>query len=413
MSPFKLLLRYPRTQFEKLLKVIRGYPLITPSLGSMTLGKDDVKIARRLLKDLKRWENRKVVPEYETKFAQWNGSKYAYAFMGGRVALSSCIYALNLQKGDEVIIPGYTCVVVPNAFKFEGIIVVYVDIELDTYGIDVQKIENKITPKTKAIMLHHLYGLVCRDYEAIINLAKNYDLKVIEDCAHSTGAEFKGKKVGNWGDVSFYSSEQSKIFNTIQGGIAVTNSEQLAKRMSEYYKNAPYPDKGWVRKQLINVLLLYFRFSDPQRWWKGYIAELLFGSHKLISTTKEEENGVKPAYYGCKMPAPIAEIGINQLKKIDECNNKRREAAKKWDQWCDEKGYRKPLVVDESTPVYLRYPVLVEEEKKRDLRWGYQELGVTLGVWFVSNIHPVKVALTNCTNAKKAIACCVNLPCLE
>lgn len=70
-------------------------------------------------------------------------------------------------------------------------------------------------------MLHHLYGLVCRDYELILQIAKEYDLWVIEDCAHATGAEYKGRKVGNYGHVAFYSSEQSKVFTTIQGGMAV------------------------------------------------------------------------------------------------------------------------------------------------------------------------------------------------
>lgn len=154
---------------------------------------------------------------------------------GGRVALSACIYALDLQPDGEVILPGYTCVVVPNAFSYAGVKTVYSDIELDTYGLDVSQIENKITNKTKAILIQHLYGLVCRDYEAIIDLATHHGLKVIEDCAHCTGAEYKGKKVGNLGDVAFYSSEQSKVFNTIQGGVAVTNNDLLAQRLRVFY----------------------------------------------------------------------------------------------------------------------------------------------------------------------------------
>ena len=89
------------------------------------------------------WLNMKVM------FAKWNGSKYAFAFMGGRVALSSCIYALDLQPGDEVILPGYTCVVVPNAFQFADIKTKFCDIELDTYGLDASLIEEKIGSPNK------------------------------------------------------------------------------------------------------------------------------------------------------------------------------------------------------------------------------------------------------------------------
>lgn len=413
MARLRSLLRIPKTQLRNLTRISRGYPLTTPSLGSTTLDKDDVEIAQKLLKDHTSWDNQSKVTEYETQFAQWNGSRYAFAFMGGRVALSACIYALDLQRGDEVIIPGYTCVVVPNAFTYEGIKPVYVDIELDTYGMDIQTIQKAITERTKAVMLHHLYGLVCRDYEAIINLAREFNLKVIEDCAHATGAEYKGRKVGNLGDVAFYSSEQSKIFNTIQGGICITNSNELAKRVGEFYRMAALPDEGWIENQLTTLILNYYCFKDPQRWWKCDVAEVLYGSARMESTTREEEQGIKPSYYGQRMPSPVAEVGMNQIKKIDQYNELRRVTAKRWDLWCEENSYKKPLVVDGSKPVYLRYPVIVEQEKKRDLSWVYMELGVTPGVWFVSNIHPINVHLAECRNANRAAACCINLPCLE
>ena len=404
--------RIAKHQVNNLLNLLRGYPITTPSLGSMTLDEDDVEIAREWLRDKTRWEENDLVTQYETEFARWNGSKFAFAFMGGRVALSACIYALDLQENDEVILPGYTCVVVPNAFKYAGVKPVYVDIELDTYGPDIKEVKQKITSKTKAILLHHLYGLVCRDYEAILELAKKYNLRVIEDCAHATGAEYKGKKVGNWGDVGFYSSEQSKVFNTIQGGIAVTNDEKIAKKLQEYYDKAPFPKVERIDKQLSNVILNYYQFKHPQRWWRGDVAELLYGRKRLISTTVEEEHGIKPAHYGCRMPPPIAAIAINQLRKIESYNQLRRQTAKQWDQWCEANGYKKPVVIENSTPVFLRYPVMVEDKKKKNISWGYRELGVTVGVWFVSHIHPVNLKVVDCPYADKAVSCCINLPCI-
>ena len=406
------ILRIIRNQIKNLAKLILGKHVTTPSLGSMTLGLDDVAIAKKLLKNRQDWFSENVISEYEKIFAQWNGSDFAFAFMGGRIALSACLYALDLNKGDEVLLPGYTCVVVPNAIRYAGLEPVYVDIELGTYGLDAEKIEQKITSKTKAIILHHLYGLVCRDYERIVAIARKYHLKVIEDCAHSTGAEFKGKKVGNLGDLAFYSSEQSKVFNTIQGGIAVTNSSVLAGKISEYYQQCVFPSDVLIYKQLSNVILNYYKFSDPVRWWKGDVAELFYGKHRIISTTKEEELGVKPKNYEQRMPAAIAKIGINQLSKIDKYNQQRRVSARKWDKWCEEKRYSKPMVIKDSTPVYLRYPVLVNENEKKNISWALDELGVLPGVWFVSNVHPVHVHIYDCPHADEAVRRCINFPCL-
>lgn len=411
MNWTKTLVRLGKNQANNVLKLLMARKLTTPSLASMTLDFDDLEIAKQWLSDTSNWGEQKVVGEYETQFARWNGSKYAFAFMGGRVALSACIYALNLQPEDEVILPGYTCVVVPNAFHFAGIKTVYCDIELDTYGLDVSEIEKQITPNTRAILLHHLYGLVCRDYKAILDLAKLHGLKVIEDCSHATGAEYKGRKVGNLGDVAFYSSERSKVLNTIQGGIAVTNDYRLGKRLQEYYDQAPLPENDWIDKQLHNVILDFYQFKHSRRWLLGDLYSALYGDKRLISTTREEEQGIRPAHYGRKMPAPIAAIGINQLKKIDRYNQCRRKTARYWEQWCEEKGYKKPTAIEASVPIYLRYPVLVEPEKKRDTLWAFKDLGIIPGVWFVSHIHPSQT-LKGYPNADRAVNQCINFPCL-
>lgn len=400
-------------QAKNLLNISRGLPLTIPSLGSMTLDDDDLTLANIWLNKKSDWYNPHLVNQYQTQFAQWNGSKYAFAFMGGRVALSALINALDLKADDEVIIPGYTCVVVPNAFRYAGVNVIYNDIELETYGLDATYLESKITSKTKAILLHHLYGLVCRDYEKIIEIAQQYNLYVIEDCAHSTGAKYKGLKVGNLGDCAFYSSEQSKIFNTIMGGVAVTNNSKIADKLEKFYHNAPYPNDTHIEKLLSNVILKYYQFKHPQRWWLGDLYALRFWDKQIISTTKEEENGIRPDNYGCKMPAPIAVLGLNQLQKINHYNQQRCKMAQYWHEWCCKNGYTPPLVIPESEPVYLRYPVLVEPKKKKKLTWGIKDLGVKPGVWFVSCIHPVPTNLPDCQKANIAVERCINFPTLK
>lgn len=399
-------------QAKNLVKYTTGRPLVYPSLNSMTLDKDDVAIARLWLENKSAWYDECVTAEYEEQFALWNGSQYAFAFMSGRVALSACIYALGLKHGDEVILPGYTCVVVPNAFDFAEVSTVYSDIELDTYGLDASFIEDKITSNTKAILMHHLYGLVSRDYEEIVLIARKHNLYVIEDCVQSIGAIYKNRKIGNYGDIAFYSSEQSKGFNTIQGGMATTNDDSLARRLKSYYDQAKFPDAALVDKQLHCVIVNYFSFKDPGRWWKRAIVSFVYQDKILISTTREEEDGVRPAHYGCKMPAAIAAIGVNQLKKLEDYNSKRRRTAKQWDKWCDMHGYVKPCIIPDSTPVYLRYPVMVEKEKKTNASWAYKELQISLGVWFVTNIHPVARLVEDCPNADRAVSQCVNFPTL-
>jgi len=395
---------------KKIIKCVTGYPLTTPPLGSGTLDIDDVNLAKRLLKEQGNWFDSKIVQEYENAFSKWNETKHSFAFMGGRIALSACIYALDLQEGDEVILPGYTCIVVSNAFNFAGIKIIYSDIELDTYGLDVSLIEEKITPKTRAILLHHLYGLVCRDYEAIVQVAKKHGLKVIEDCAQSTGAMFKDRKVGNLGDVAIYSTEQSKVFTTIQGGIASTNDDGLALRLKEYYERADYPGEELVSNQLYSVIINYYSFKDPQRWWKRDFIRSKYGDKVIITTTEEENKGIKPGHYGCKMPAAVALIGLNQLKKVDHYNQQRRETAKKWSRWCQAHQYKEPVVIKDSTPVFLRYPVLVEPERKKDISWALRDLRISLGVWFLSNLHPSEFKVEGCPNADKAVKQCVNFP---
>jgi dTDP-4-amino-4,6-dideoxygalactose transaminase len=378
----------------------------------MTLDKDDVALAFEWLRRPAEWRSGGSIAEYEMQFARWNGSRYAFSFMGGRVALSAAIAALELQPGDEVILPGYTCVVVPNAFHFAGIKTVYADIELETYGLDVGQVQRKITPRTRAILIQHLYGLVCRDYQSLLSLASTNHLKVIEDCAQATGAMYNGIKIGNLGDVAFYSSEQSKIFNTVQGGIATTNDESLARRLKAFYDAAPFPDGIRVDKLLHNLILNYHQSKDPSKWWRYEWAEFAYGSKRLIGITSEEQQNIRPAEYGCKMPAPLAAIGVNQLRKVDSYNQRRIKAAAEWNAWCDENHYWPPLVVTGSIPVYLRYPVLVDPQKKQDGRWANRTLGVELGRWFVSQTHPVNAHIAECPNAERAVRECVNLPTL-
>lgn len=382
-------------------------------LGSGTLDPDDVRIAREWLRRSEgQREEPAEVERFEAEFAAWNGSPAAFAFASGRESLSAIIHAMGLGPGDEVILPGYTCVVVPNAFAFAGVTPVYADIELETYGLDVTRLERCVTPRTRAIVIHHLYGLVCRDYLAVIDLAKGRGLMVIEDCAQATGAVLDGVRVGTRGDAAFFSLEQSKVISTFQGGLAVARDPALAARIAEYRRGAPLPDPARTKQALCNIVLNYHVFKDPQRWWRGDWAQLRLGGRRIETTTPGEVRGERPRDYGARMPAALAAIGRNQLRKIDFYNARRRGHSARWDRWCDDNGFERARVVPGSTPVFLRYPVLATRELKGSREWARRRLGVELGVWFVSHLHPSGQPVDGCPDAAAAVERCINFPTL-
>jgi perosamine synthetase len=393
------------------LRRLRSAPIPALLLGA-TLDRDDVEIAEHWLHERDRWHDTSVVTAFEKSFASWNGSRHAFAFSAGRKALSACIYALGLRDGDEVIVPGYTCIVVQNAFDFAGVKTVHCDIELDTYGPDIASLSTCISSRTRAILLQHLYGLVCRDYEEIVKFAAQHGLKVIEDCAHITGGMFRGRRVGTGSDVAFYSSDLGKVFSTMAGGIAVTNDPKIADKLATFIARCSWPTTPVIERQLRTTIFAFLRAKESAKWWSVPYARFKYGRDETVSMSDAEIAGEKPADYFTRMPAPAANLGLNQLRKIDAYNELRRKTAKIWDSWCDENGYRKPMIIAASQPVFLRYPVLVEPARKVDLRWGRSELGVEIGVWFRSHLHPSPKIVTSCPNADRAVAKCINLPCL-
>jgi perosamine synthetase len=413
LRPISVIASFAATQVVNVANLACGRLVNPPALGSMTLEPDDSAIARRLLRAKKDWRSIEPTLEFQRQFCTWNGSRHGFAFMSGREALSAIIAAVELKPGDGVIIPGYTCVVVPNAFHYAGINVTYADIELDTWGMDADDFARKLNSSTKAVLLHHLYGIVSRDYEKIVEIAHAKGLRIIEDCAQSTGAEYNGKKVGRLGDAAFYSSEQSKIFNTTTGGIAVTDDERIAERLNNLHANAPFPSDDRIEACLRTVTANYHSFKHPQRWWRrDFIKIVGRGRHRVISTTAGEEAAIKPPQYGCKLPGAISYVAINQLAKIERFNERRRATAKRWDTWCETSGYRKPLIIQHSTPSFLRYPVMVEPERKLNREWALRELGVELGVWFAGQLHPTRRPVSGCMSSEKAVLQCVNLPTL-
>jgi len=171
--------------------------------------------------------------QFEREFAQAVGAKYAFAVPTGTAALETALFAIDIGYGDEVIIPPYTFVATANACLLRGALPVFADIDPQTFNLDPRAIESKITPRTRAIMPVHIGGCPA-NLDAIIEIARRHDLRVIEDAAQAHGARWKNRPVGAIGDLGGFSFQSSKNINCGEGGAVVTDDDELAERCESF-----------------------------------------------------------------------------------------------------------------------------------------------------------------------------------
>lgn len=168
---------------------------------------------------------------FEKVFAEYCDSKYCVGVGNGLDALFLSLKALGIKEGDEVIVPSNTYIATALAVTYTGATPIFVEPDIRTFNIDPTKIEAAITNKTKAIMPVHLYGQAC-DMDPIMNIAKKYDLYVVEDCAQAHGAKYNGKVIGSFGDAAGFSFYPGKNLGALgDAGATVTNNEELAKKV--------------------------------------------------------------------------------------------------------------------------------------------------------------------------------------
>jgi len=167
------------------------------------------------------------IERFEKAFAEFCGVKHAVSCTNGTVAIHLALLALGIGPGDEVIVPTLTFVATANAVKYVGGTPVLIDCEDQTWNMDPAQIEAKITPKTKAIIVVHLYGHAV-DMDAIMAIAKRHNLYVVEDAAEATGATYRGRVVGSMGEISTFSFFGNKVITTGEGGMVTTNDPKLA-----------------------------------------------------------------------------------------------------------------------------------------------------------------------------------------
>ena len=175
----------------------------------------------------------KYVTQFEKEFSDYCGTKYGVATSNGTTALHLALVVLGIGEGDEVIIPDITFAATINSVLYTGATPVIVDIEADSWCIDPDEIEKAITEKTKAIIPVHIYGQPC-DMGRIMEIAKRHNLYVVEDCAEAHGAMYAGKKVGSFGDIGCFSFFGNKVITTGEGGMCITDNQELDQRMRIY-----------------------------------------------------------------------------------------------------------------------------------------------------------------------------------
>lgn len=189
------------------------------------------------------------VKKFEDLFATKVGRKFGVAVSNGSVALDAAVVALGLGQGDEIIMPTFTIISCAAAIVRSGAVPVVVDCNPKTWNMDVAQVEAKITPRTKAVMVVHIYGLPV-DMDPILALAQKHGLKIIEDAAEMHGQTYKSRPCGSFGDISIFSFYPNKHITTGEGGMLVTDDESLAERCRSLRNLCFQAKKRFVHEEL-------------------------------------------------------------------------------------------------------------------------------------------------------------------
>jgi len=219
----------------------------------------------------------KQVAQLEENVANYHGAKFAVGVSSGTDALILALASIGIGKGDEVITTPFTFIATAEAVCRLGAVPVFCDIDPDTYNMDAQKMEAKITSKTKVIIPVHLYGMPC-DMDKITDVAKRHNLLIVEDCAQSFGTEYKNKKVGTFGACGCFSFFPAKTLGCYgDGGMVITDNEEYAKKLKMYRNHGSnkkyfYAEHGYnSRLDTLQAAVLLVKMKHIDKWIKDRI----------------------------------------------------------------------------------------------------------------------------------------------
>jgi len=267
--------------------------------------------------------------KFENDFCKYSKAKYAVAVSNCTAALHLSLMALGIKKDDEVIIPDLTFVADANAILACNAKPVIVDINKENFFLSISNIKKNITKKTKAIIPVHIYGQVC-NIEEILDIAKDNNLKVIEDCAHAVGTFHKSKHVGTLGNTGCFSFYPTKNITTAEGGMVITNSEKIAVKVRHLRSH------GMTKS-------LKSRYSSEYPW--------IFD--------------IKQSGYNYRLDEIRAALGITQLKRIKKINGLRKKASSYYNKNLQNiPGIILPDMVNDKTHSYHLYTIRVTKPYK-------------------------------------------------
>ncbi len=377
---------------------------------------DDVWEAWKLLCTPWKWKHGSATHTLEEEFRKFLGISYAYAFESGRGSLTAILQARGIGKSDEVLLQAYTCVAVPNAVLWVDATPVYADCDDQSFTLSVEDCERKVTPRTKALIIQHTFGMPA-DLKSLLVFAKKYNLFVIEDCAHSLGAEYYGQKVGTFGDAAFWSFGRDKCISSVFGGMVTTQHDELAKHIRNIQTKAPYPSMRWIAQQLMHPLITYGARNVYGFCSLGALIMECAKRCSLISLAVQpyERKAEKPDVLLKKCSHALAILAVHQMKKIESFNTHRRRCAEWYAQELRGTSFLLPKEEEGRKSTWLRYTI---RSSKRDmlLRDAKKE-GVYFGDWYTHAIAPRGVDYkhigydpASCPIAEKCAAESLNLP---
>ena len=388
--------------------------IISPSLSPNTEA-DDVWLARKTILMPWTWHHGNAVDQVEQWFCRYFSVSEAVSFNSARSALLGILKSFGIGTGDEVLVQAFTCVAVPNSVLWTGAKPVFVDIDA-TFNMDVRDAEKKMSPKTKAIIVQHTFGIPA-NMNQLVAFAKKHNVYLIEDCAHSLGATYQGKKIGSFGDAAFFSFGRDKVISSVWGGMAIISGKWKVEsgKLKEYEKSLPMPSIFWIFQQLLHPIAFSFILAS-YNIWIGKI--FLYGLQKVRFLSRpvysEEKRCKKPADFPARFPNALAVLALNQLHKLDNYSETRKTAASYYmTRLRSVSGYTLPREVAGS--IYLRFPVLVDDPIRMIALC--KRNGVLLGDWYHHVIDPAGVSFDavgyvrgSCPNAEIAALHIINLP---
>ncbi|OCS89633.1 UDP-4-amino-4,6-dideoxy-N-acetyl-beta-L-altrosamine transaminase [Caryophanon latum] len=306
---------------------MKNYDFI--SYGKQSIDEEDIQAVIDTLRSPYLTQGPKIA-EFERAVADYVGVKYAVAFSNGTAALHGACYAAGVGEGDEVITSPITFAASANCVRYVGGTVVFADIDEKTYNIDPNEVRKHITPKTKAIIPVDFTGQPA-DIDEMMSIANEHNLVVIEDGAHSLGATYKGRKVGQTAHMTMFSFHPVKPVTTAEGGMIVTNDE-------EYYKK-----------------LLRFRSHGIEK--TEYAAEQGDWYYEMVDLG-----------YNYRMTDLQAALGVSQLKKLDDFIEKRAQIAKQYDEaFSGHDGITTPYQLAGTQSGWHLYMVQLERANRKDV----------------------------------------------